>query len=491
MFEDTQHSVSVADTIVSDVISDLDKPVKAGNKFKDYDETFQTKIVQALIIDKKWAAEIFDLLRPDHFEYPHLTFLCKEYFAYYSKYKVFQSLDIFTSFIKIELQKRDKNDPFKSKTLQFLSVMASGVPTGDLEGVKELVETFLRRQQIADALSESVSLLEKEQYDAIYGIMQKAVASNIRSPDGYDFIKDIDSRFDLVLRNPITTGAPAVDEITEGGLAAGELAVVIAPTGVGKSHWLVNVGASALKKKKNVLHFSFELSAHLTAIRYDSHLNGIDSREVRFYKDIISENYRKMMEADQLGNLKIVKYSPRSTTVVGLKSYIEKQKLKVGFHPDIIIIDYADLMMPTTHADATRMGLQILYEEIRALAEEMEVPIWTASQSNRAGSNSDMVTLENIAESYGKAQTADFICSISQKEEEKSSKTGRFFVAKSRLGPDGQVFDIEIEKSMSIFRFMGIKPPKRSGEDGSEMKNVVQSIRERLDRKRAEEDGMM
>ena len=125
-----------------------------------------------------------------------------------------------------------------------------------------------------------------------------------------------------------------------------------------------------------------------------------------------------------------------------------------GIKPDIMIIDYADIMRSSRKYDSMRHELKLIYEEVRGLAVDIQVPIWTASQANREAANSDVVGLENMSEAYGKAMVADFICAISRKPSEKLLGGARLHVAKNRAGRDGFVFPIKIDTSQSRIEVM-------------------------------------
>jgi replicative DNA helicase len=136
-----------------------------------------------------------------------------------------------------------------------------------------------------------------------------------------------------------------------------------------------------------------------------------------------------------------------------LRNHIEKLNLK-GFVPSLIIIDYADIMRSSRTFDSLRHELKLVYEELRNLAMELNIPIWTASQANREASSSDVVGLENMSEAYGKAMVADVVVSISRKPSEKADGSGRLFVAKNRAGRDGILFPIHIDTSQSRIKIL-------------------------------------
>ena len=147
-----------------------------------------------------------------------------------------------------------------------------------------------------------------------------------------------------------------------------------------------------------------------------------------------------------------------------------------SFVPHVIIVDYADIMRSTRSYDSLRHELKLVYEELRNLAMDLNVPIWTASQANRDSANSDIVGLENMSEAYGKAMVADVVVSISRKAMEKSTGAGRLFVAKNRAGRDGLVFPVHIDTARSTFEILDEKTLTLSEavqQSESDMKNLL------------------
>lgn len=218
----------------------------------------------------------------------------------------------------------------------------------------------------------------------------------------------------------------------------------------GKSHWLVNVGAQAVYDGKNVVHYTFELSEHATGRRYDSWFTNIDSNEILTRKDDLMLAYARLENERNLGQLYIKEYPTGTASVVTLKGHLERLRM-TGFVPDLIIVDYADIMKAASGTEGERFKQKAVYEELRALSKEMKLPIWTASQSNREGAGSEIITSEQMGESYGKAQVADLVVSLSRKPLEKANGTARMFVAKNRMGSDGFVFGINIDTARSQF----------------------------------------
>jgi len=146
------------------------------------------------------------------------------------------------------------------------------------------------------------------------------------------------------------------------------------------------------------------------------------------------------------GTLIIKEYPTKSASTQTLKNHIEKLR-KRGIEPDMILVDYADLLRPVRSSGEKRHELEETYEGLRGLAQTYEIPIWTASQTNRGGLNAEVITMEAISEAFNKCFVADFIFSLSRTVQDKQANKGRIFVAKNRNGPDGIVFDAFVDWS--------------------------------------------
>ena len=163
-----------------------------------------------------------------------------------------------------------------------------------------------------------------------------------------------------------------------------------------------------------------------------------------------------------------------------MRAHLEKLK-KRNKKIDMILVDYGDLLKPPTNFKERRDELQSIYESLRALAQEFECPVWTASQTNRSGLNAEVITMESISEAFSKCFVADFIFSISRTVKDKASNQGRLFLAKNRNGPDGVIFPIFMDTSRVDIRVL-----KSTGETVDDIAiNAVKAQREELQKKYA------
>jgi replicative DNA helicase len=421
--------------------------IEPTHYFKQYGKQFQEKIFQAFLTDRSWATQMTEIMTPSFFDLKYLEFLSDRYFTYYQKYKDFPTLPLLITIVRDELRE-GKDTILRDQIIDFLQRMRVNPDVGDLQYVKDKTLDFCRKQAMKEALEKAVELIATDNIDSVMSLMKNALSAGTPASIGHDFFEDVEARFVRTKRVPCPTGISAIDapDILNGGLGRGELGVAVGNTGTGKSHFLVSVGSEALRRGKNVVHYTFELSESAVGLRYDSNFTQIPSNEIIDRKEEVLGFYKTA----ELGRLIIKEYPTGSASVQTLRNHIEKLLLK-SFVPSVIIIDYADIMRSSRKMDSLRHELKLIYEELRNLAMEMNVPIWTASQANRDASNSDIVGLENMSEAYGKAMVADVVLSISRKPVEKSTGVGRMFVAKNRAGRDGILFPIKINTATSRF----------------------------------------
>ena len=413
--------------------------------FKQYGKSFQEKIFQCLITDKNWATQMTEVMTPSYFDLKYLMYLTEKYFSYYSKYKDFPTLALLITIIRDDLRE-GKDIIIRDQIIEFLHRVRMNPAMGDLQFVKDKSLDFCKQQAMKEALEEAVERISDGKLESVMDLMRHALSVGIPSSIGHDFMEDVEARLIHISRNTCPTGIPQLDrkDILNGGLGRGELGVVVANTGVGKSHFLVSIGAEALRRGKNVVHYTFELSETAVGLRYDSNFCNIPSNEVISRKEEVLKQYEEM----DLGRLIIKEYPTGSATVMMIRNHLEKLSLK-GFVPSLIIIDYADIMRSSRKYDSLRHELKLIYEELRNLSMDMNIPAWTASQANRESANSDIVGLENMSEAYGKAMVADVVISLSRKPIEKSSGIGRMFIAKNRAGRDGILFPMKMDTARS------------------------------------------
>lgn len=239
--------------------------------------------------------------------------------------------------------------------------------------------------------------------------------------------------------------------------------------------WVLSrIGAEAMRQGKNVVHYTLELNENYVGLRYDACFTGIDFQNIRKNVDIVKS------KISQIPGKLFIKYYPIKTiSPLTIKAHTERIMM-LGTKVDLIIVDYADILRPST-AERNSNSYQEaggVYEELRGVAGELQIPIWTASQSNRSSMEEDIIQADGIADSYRKIMTADFVVSLSRKITDKVNNTARFHIIKNRFGPDGMTFPSRMNAGCGDIQLFDEKSPEGMGITG-EMnagENIVKKL---------------
>ncbi len=406
--------------------------------FSRYGKNFQEGMCQLILQDRPFCDQMSEVLDINFLELGYLQVFIKKIFDYKEKYSVHPTYKIMTTILRSGL---DEENEATRKQVRDYFVRIYNQEVDGTEYIKETSLDFCKKQVLKKAILRSVKLLKDSSYDEIAKEINNALKLGMDNDYGYDYLKDFEERFQVKARNAITTGWKEIDALCKDGLGKGELGVVIAPTGAGKSMVLVHLGAEAVKSGKTVIHYTLELADTTIGSRYDSCITGVPLNDLFSFKEMI---YDTLQEIE--GSLIVKEYPTKTASSQTIRNHLEKLKQR-DISPDMIIVDYGDLLKATTVYKEKRMNLESIYEELRAIAQEHECPIWTASQTNRSGLNAEVITMESISEAFNKCFVADFIFSVSRTAEDKSANTGRLFVAKNRNGPDGLVYPLHMDTS--------------------------------------------
>tara|TARA_B100001093_G_scaffold104826_2_gene97087 strand:- start:478 stop:1857 length:1380 start_codon:yes stop_codon:yes gene_type:complete len=437
-----------------------------SDTFQIYGYNFQVKLLSALFKDKPFLQQISDILDNNYFESDANKWIVKSVGQYFSEYKTSPTLDV----MKVKIDDID-NDVLKASVIDTLKEVVRNFDADDIDFVKDESIKFCKNQKLKSAIVDSVELLQRGAYDEIKFRVDEAMKAGTDRDIGHEYNIHIEERFSETTRQTTSTGWDAIDQLMDGGLGPGELGVFVAPAGIGKSWGLVNAAANAVKAGKTVIHYTLELNGAYVGLRFDSVFTGIAAQNLKFYQDDIKE------KVDQLEGDLVIKYFPTKTATVNtLKAHLERCTM-LNKKPDLVIVDYADLLRGT--GKEIRHELGNIYEDLRGMAGEYEIPIWTASQANRSALDDDVIGAEKIAESYSKIMTADFVISLSRKIEDKIAGTGRFHVIKNRFGPDGITFPSKMNMSngqIDIFEQTSIQGKSTQGQ----MDQGSEAMRKRL-----------
>jgi replicative DNA helicase len=408
--------------------------LQPNDTFGPMGRTYQEKVIQAVIQDPTFAEQVIDVLDPKFFDLKYLEEIAKLVFRHRQDFKTFPSPDL----IEIMVQKELDNDLVAQQCKEFLKRMKENPLGGDIAYIESTSLDFARRQTLKEAMVVAIDKIEQNDYESISTIIKDALNKGATRDLGHEYMDETGfaKRSKASIRKPIPTGWAIIDKELNGGWERGILVTFIAPTGAGKSMFLVNCGAAAVAQGLSVLYVTCEMADYKIGLRFDSYYSGIAINDVPNQQ----EEVQKQVKDKAKGGLFIKEFPTKTATVQTIRAYLQRLVATKGFIPDMVIIDYADLLRSSRGFEQKRFELEGVYEELRALAQEFQVVLITADQTNRSGLEMEVVTVAQIGEAYSKATVCDVIMTISRRMEDKQSNCGRLFIAKSRLGRDGVVY---------------------------------------------------
>ena len=309
----------------------------ASENFNQFGPTFQSKIISSLLSDNKFIQTISDILEPAYFDSDANKWLTREISKYFMEFRKAPTLEV----LKIKITQMD-DDVLKVSIIENLKEAWRNVEATDLEFVKQETLGFCKNQVLKGAIVGAVDLLEQKKYDEIKTIIDAAMKAGSERDLGHDYIISLEDRLTDSVRATLTTPWDSVNGVMDGGLGGGELGVLVAPAGIGKTWCLQALGAHLVKCGKTVVHYTLELNANYVGLRYDTVFSGTPTANIKYYKDDVQK------VIDGLDGKLIIKYYPtRSATVNTLSAHLKQMEIQ-EIKPDAVIVDYADILKPTT-----------------------------------------------------------------------------------------------------------------------------------------------
>lgn len=388
-------------------------------------------ILSQLLFNKEYFVKVWPYLNNTYFEKGPAKTLFNTINEHVKEY---QAVPTKTA-LDIALDSSDLSEVEYEGTKKLLGVLAD--TPEDQEWLVRETEKYVQKSAMFNATSRIIEIqsnaeLPKDKRDkripdigAIPDIMRDALSICFDSALGHDWLNDYEARFQTYLNKSkkVPFRINILNKITKGGVEYGTENVLLAGTNVGKSLGLCSLAADYLQTGHNVLYISMEMAEEVCAKRIDANLLDVSLDDIDEGHMSWAE-YKSKMEkwraSGTLGTLKIKQYPTGGAHADTFRALLNEYKLKQGFVPDVIIVDYLAICASSrlkTFTENSYGLIKMVAEELRGLAVEKNVVLWTAAQTTRGANVAAEIDMADIAESFGIAHTADFMLGVVETEE--------------------------------------------------------------------------
>lgn len=418
------------------------------------DTVLEREVVSTLLSDEEAIKEVYELLKPEHLQSPHLRWLLKRLYSYHKKYREKPPLQFFIR--KIEKDKRLEDDEKERYAKLTRKLFKKRKSKGFRQYTIDELKAFVNTRELAKLIERGLTHLE--QGDVEQTISTLVAANKVKSYQNEyivcDWLNTLEGRQEERKQRKlhpekfgfIQLPWSGINKII-GGVQPGETAAFASLTSVGKSIVLMLCGKQAILDNKNVIHFTGETSLWQTNQRYDSALFGIAYDKFKFYrfkKKELKQIEKMAKQTRELfgSRLRTVKFIPRRASIITFERIIEELYINEGFKADLIIIDSADHMIPAMKQEQFRLDQSEIYWDVKTLGIAHEIPIITSTQVSKQWKGKKAAA-EALAEAYDKARILDIVITINQLDED--SQDLIMLIAKNRDGKRNVEFPMVAE----------------------------------------------
>jgi replicative DNA helicase len=402
---------------------------------------YQLSLLKLIIEDRKFSETIIEVIEPDYFDNSGMKFIVqniKEYFETYGK--TVPQYNAIEEQIKAE-SISDTNR--KSNLDMLLNIKNHVIELGSIPGTKDRAIKFCKQQVVKKAIKKIEEITKRgdfEQYSTIEKIIQDALQVGVMDHEIEDVFDNVLMALQADNRRPIPTGVNGIDGLLDGGLGRGELGVVLAPTGTGKTTLLTKFANEAYNSGYNVVQIFFEDNINNIKRKHFTIWTGISPKDQPLDAEKIEQIVAERRKESK-GELRLLKLPSDSVTISEIKSKLRKLQSD-GFRIDLVTLDYVDCITPEkTNYNEEWKGDGAIMRQLESMTSEFDVAIWTATQGNRESIKSEVVTTDQMGGSIKKAQIGHVVLSIGKTIEQKEQNLATITLLKSRIGRDGVIFN--------------------------------------------------
>jgi len=444
---------------------------------------FQIQLLNNIITYKDFASSIVDVIESKYFDNQYFKLVMQILKEYYQQYEHTPSYNTLEQLVKSEL-----SSPMTQKMVLDMIEQIKEAPTEGDTFVQEKALKFCKQQELQKVMNKAQKIIDKgdfESYDHLEEMVREALQVGEVDAGTADVFSNLDEVLEEDFRHPIPMGIAGIDNLLKGGIAKGELGVILAPTGVGKSTILTKIANHAFNLGYNVLQIFFEDNPKIIQRKHFTLWTEIAPDLLSMHKEKVMAKVKDIQE--NAPNKLILKKLPSDTlTMNQIKNQIRKMMAE-GTKIDMVVLDYIDCVVPDKNLGDEWKSEGSVMRGFEAMNHELNIVGWTATQGNRSSISSDVVTTDQMGGSIKKAQVGHVIISIAKSLQQKEMNLATIAITKSRIGKDGIVFEnckfdnemLEIDTEQSV-TFLGLEEQK-------EEKNK-ERIKELLDRRKQKEN---
>jgi len=445
--------------------------------------TFQIQLLNNIVLYKDFASSIVDVIEPKYFDNQYFKLIMQVLKEYYQKYEHTPSYNTLEQLIKSEV-----SSPMAQKIVLDMMEQVKEAPAEGESFVQEKALKFCKQQELQKVMSKAQKIIDKgdfESYDHLEEMVREALQVGEVDAGTAEVFANLEEVLEEDFRHPIPMGIPGIDNLLKGGIAKGELGVILAPTGVGKSTLLTKISNHVFNLGYNVLQIFFEDNPKIIQRKHFTLWTEIAPDLLSIHKDKVLSKVQEIRE--NAPNKLVLKKLPSDTlTMNQIKNQIRKM-IAEGTKVDMVVLDYIDCVVPDKNLGDEWKSEGSVMRGFEAMCHELNLVGWTATQGNRSSISSDVVTTDQMGGSIKKAQVGHVIISVAKSLQQKEMNLATIAITKSRIGKDGIVFEnckfdnemLEIDTEQSV-TFLGLEEQK-------EEKNK-ERIRELLEKRKQKEN---
>jgi replicative DNA helicase len=457
----------------------------SSNKNFDYlGSSFQIQLINQIVLDKEFSRSIVDVIEPTYFDNKYFKIIIQMIKEYSQKWDGVPSFETLEQITKSEFQQENV-----AKVVIDTIRKIKEAPISGGEFVQEKALKFCKQQELQKAITKAQKVIdggEFENYDTLEEMIREALQVGIVESGMLNVFSNLDDVLNEDYRHPIPMGIPGIDRLLKGGLAKGEIGVILAPTGVGKSTILTKIANHAFNLGYNVLQIFFEDNPKVIQRKHFTLWTKIHPDDMSNKKDEVISKVREI-ENKMTNQLVLEKLPSDTMTMTQIKNLIRK-KIADGIKVDMVLLDYIDCVVPEKNLGDEWKSEGSVMRGFEAMCHELNLVGWTATQGNRSSISSEVVTTDQMGGSIKKAQVGHVIISIAKTLQQKEMKLATMAITKSRIGDDGIIFEnckfdnsmLEIDTESSV-TFLGHEEQKEE--------NNRQRIKDLLEKRKQREQN--